>query len=137
MQWLPLDLLEPGMVVARNVVNDKGMVLVGKNAELTAGTIERLRNQRTKKVAVQGAPVQLAEYLPKTLERRLADLEIGFSLVADNPLMQKFRVLVKAHFIEKGADTNLRNKKREVAADIAAALGRDGIAGMLKGGGSR
>lgn len=104
MQWLPVNLLEPGMLLARNVVSDKGMVLVAENSELTAGTIERLKSQRTKKVAVQGCPVQLPDFQPKTLEQRLADLEIGFSRVADDPLMQKFRVLVKAHFIEKGRE---------------------------------
>ena len=114
MQRLPIHLLEPGMVVARDVVNDKAMVLVAEDTELTGKLIFRLENMKIRNVLVQGCPVQLADYLPKTLGEKLADMKIGFSHAGDDLTMKKFRVLLKAHFIKSDNEMKARETKTTV-----------------------
>ena len=100
MQRLPINLLEAGMIVGREVLNDKGIVLVSVGAELSDKLILRLENMHISKVFVKGCPVQLADYAPKSIKQKMTDLEIGFSRMGDDPLMAKFRVIVKAHMIK-------------------------------------
>jgi hypothetical protein len=101
MQRLPMNLLEPGMVVAKPVTNDKGIVLVSEGTELSDRLITRLENMSVGKVMVRGYPVRLAGFTPKSLQDKLADMEKGFSPVAESETMKRFKVLVKAHFIRK------------------------------------
>jgi len=102
MQRLPLKLLEPGMVVARQIVNEKGAVLVSQDTELTERLISRLEDMNVGKVAVKGCPVDKPGYAPKRLKDRLADVETGFSRTdPGDELMKKFKVVLKAHFIKR------------------------------------
>lgn len=117
MQRLPVRLLEPGMRVARPVVSETGITLVNANAEITKQLIVRLENMHISSVLVHGAPVPLAEYMPRSLEDKLRDLDIGFSNAGDDENMRKLRVLLKAHFINK--DQRIRD---EEAAMNAAAM---------------
>ncbi len=112
MQRLPVNLLEPGMIVARQVLNDKGIVLVNEDAELSDQLIMRLENMKIRQVCVKGYPVQLADYMPRTIEEQLADMETAFEPVADDPTMQKLRVLVKAHFIRKNEEMKKRDEQK-------------------------
>jgi hypothetical protein len=101
MQRLPINLLEPDMVVAKEVVNDKGIVLVSEGTALTEKLIFRLENMGIKKVMVKGCPVMRPDLMPKSLEAKLADMEVGFARVKDDPTMKRFRVILKAHFIKQ------------------------------------
>lgn len=102
MQRLPLKLLEPGMVVAKPVVNEKGAVLVSENSELTDKLILRLENMGIVRVAVKGFPVRLPGYAPKSLREIIQAMEQAFSRIdPSDDLMKKFRVLLKAYFIQK------------------------------------
>lgn len=102
MQRLPLKLLEPGMVVAKPVVNEKGAVLVSENSELNDKIILRLENMGIARVAVKGFPVRLPGYAPKSLQEIIQSMELGFSRIDPaNDLMRKFRVLLKAYFIQR------------------------------------
>ena len=102
MQRLPLKLLEPGMVVAKPVVNEKRAVLVSENSELTDKLILRLENMGIVRVAVKGFPVRLPGYAPKSLREIIQAMEQAFSRIdPSDDLMKKFRVLLKAYFIQK------------------------------------
>jgi len=101
MQRLPINLLESGMVVAKQVLNDKGMVLVSEGTELDDRTITRLENMGVTQVMVRGYPVKLAGYTPKGLAEKLADLDRGFSRAGDSKTMARLKVLVKSHFIRR------------------------------------
>ena len=105
MQRLPIHLLKPGMQVAKEVRNDNGIVLVSQNATLDEKMISRLENMGIRKVVVSGCPVEnLADYQPKSLPEKLADMDTGFSYVKKNALMQRFRVLLKDHFIRRNQE---------------------------------
>ena len=110
MQKLPLKLLKPGMVLGRAVLNENGIPLISENTGLTDKLIARLENMKIAIVMVKGCPVKLEQYVPKSLSARLADLEIGFSLIEDDPLMKRFKVLVKAHFIKREQDMRQYNQ---------------------------
>jgi hypothetical protein len=122
MQRVSIHLLKPGMQLAKEVRNDSGIVLVSENATLDEKMISRLENMGIRKVVVSGCPVpNLADYQPKSLSRKLADMETGFSLVKDDPLMQRFRVVVKDHFIRrKRASINNLYKRSAVMYDSKA-----------------
>jgi hypothetical protein len=80
-------------------------VLVSENATLDEKMISRLENMGIRKVVVGGCPVEnLADYQPKTLSQKLADMDTGFSYVKKNALMERFRVLLKDHFIRRNQE---------------------------------
>jgi hypothetical protein len=102
MQRLPIHLLKPGMQIAKEVRNRNGLVLVSQTATLDEKIISRLENLGIRKVVVSGCPVEdLADSQPKSLSEKLADMETGFSYVKNDPIMERFRVLVKNHFIRR------------------------------------
>lgn len=117
------------MIVARQVLNEKGTVLVSENTELTGKLIVRLENMNIGKVAVRGCPVDLAGFVPRPLKEKLRHFETAFSRMDPNDeLMRKFRVLVKAHFINKDRE------QRDLNSDGSAAAASPGAAPAAEGG---
>ncbi len=112
MQKLPVKLITPGMILARDILNEKGIALASAGTEISDKLLFRMENMRIRHAFVKGCPVQLAQYLPRSLDEKLADMEIGFMHVGQNDLMRKFRVLLKAHFIQ-------REKEARVADAVA------------------
>jgi hypothetical protein len=113
MQWLPISLLEPDMIIAREVCNDKNIVLVAEGTALTESSIARLDQMNISKVAVKGTPVALGDFMPKTLAEKLREMELGFSRAGDEALMRQLRVVVKAHFIKRDAQARGEIPKKE------------------------
>lgn len=93
MQRLPIDLLTPGMVLAKAVLNEKGMALCGEGAELSAAMIDRLRRMSVSSVVVKGHPVDLGEEA-KSREEQLAEMQARFAHVAGDPLMERIKAAV-------------------------------------------
>jgi len=86
MQKLPFSLVQPGMVLAREVVrgdNPNGPPICGKGVELTESLIERLRNMGINSITVQGHPIWMEG--DKSLPELLEDLEKRFSRSGGNP----------------------------------------------------
>ena len=54
MQKIPLKQATPGMTLAKPVINDRGMTLVGAGTRLTEDTIERLVGMEVKRITVEG-----------------------------------------------------------------------------------
>lgn len=93
MQRLSLDLLKPGMVLAKAVLNEKGMALCGEGAELSAAMIERLKRMCVSSVVVKGQPVDLGESA-KTKEELVADMQARFTPVDGDPLMEVIKTAI-------------------------------------------
>jgi len=98
MQKVPIKLARPGMVLARTVCNDTGMVLCGEGTELTDTIIERLKHMNVTHLVLAGRPVDMGD--AKTAEQKLAELEERFVNVRGNPIMERVleaaRVAIKA-----------------------------------------
>jgi hypothetical protein len=84
--------LEPGMKVAKPVVNTSGMVLLGENAELTPELIDRIRSMEVDGVWIQGLSKPSVP-----VEAALAELDRRFHLVADQPRMDVIRKAARKH----------------------------------------
>lgn len=93
MQRLPLDLLKPGMVLAKAVLNEKGMALCGEGTELSAAMIERLKRMCVNSVVVKGQPVDLGESA-KSKEELVAEMQARFAPVTGNPLMELIKTAI-------------------------------------------
>ncbi len=120
MQRLPIKLLQPGMIVAREVLNDKGITLVNSETELDEKLIFRMENMHISLVLVQGTPVDLEEFQPVTLQKRIDDNDRAFSIHKDNPTMKQLRVLVKSHFLEKDKrERESENQSQNIDSRIA------------------
>ncbi len=76
MQKILINQCRPGMVLAKPVTKDNGMILVAQETKLTEGIIRRLENMDIKHVVVQGHPVteEDGDSVP-ALEHKLQRLE--------------------------------------------------------------
>ncbi len=57
MQKVPIELVKPGMVLARPITNDAGMALCAEGTELSENIIERLMQMNVSHVTLKGHPV--------------------------------------------------------------------------------
>ena len=90
MQRVPLDMLKPGMVCAKPVVNEKGMTLCAEGTELSAAMIERLKHMCVASLVVKGTPIDTG--IPaKSKEELVAEMEARFAPVATDPLMIRIK----------------------------------------------
>ncbi len=88
MQKVPIELVKPGMVLAKPITNDAGMALCAEDTELSETIIERLIRMNVSHVILKGHPVNLGGET-KTKEQKIEELRARFSRVQGDPLMQK------------------------------------------------
>ena len=94
MQRIPLEKAKPGMVVAKPVANDSGVVLIGAGTELSEAAIERLNSLEIAYVIVKGRPLDTGTP-EKPLEQLYAELDERFTLVANDKLCMQIKNLIK------------------------------------------
>ena len=92
MAKLSTERLEPGMVLARPVMNKSGMIMLGEGTELTDNLIEKIRDMGIESVHVQGMSQP-----DVPLEALLAALDARFSHVEKDHLMAMIKRLMKEH----------------------------------------
>jgi hypothetical protein len=88
MQKVPIELVKPGMVLAKPITNDAGMALCAEDTVLTETIIERLIRMNVSHMTLKGHPVDLGGEA-KTKEQKIEELKARFSRVQGDPLMQK------------------------------------------------
>ncbi len=84
--------LVPGMKLARPVLNDRGLVLIGEETELSDSLIEKIRQLEVGAVYVYGS----SKVLPPR-EEALADLERRFRKVESEPHMALLKSVISNH----------------------------------------
>ena len=82
------------MTVAKPVMNDSGVVMVGAGTELTEATIEKLKSLEIASVIVKGRPVDTGSP-EKPLEQLFAELDERFTLVAGDKLCRQIKEMIK------------------------------------------
>lgn len=85
MQKVPLELVRPGMILAKTITNDTGMALCGEGTELTDVIIERLKRMNVTHVTLKGHPVDMGE--TKSTEQKIEEVRARFVRVHGDPLM--------------------------------------------------
>ena len=111
MQKLPINLVQPGMVLAKPVVNDSGKTLCAEGAELTESLIERLKVMNIIALTVKGHPVDTGAPV-KTVEEKLQELKGRFALVEGDPVMDRIRDAI-AGAIEAQAREDMAQEAQE------------------------
>ena len=99
MRRLYLSEANPGDVIAEPVVNERGMVILPKGAELTAPVIGRLQKMNVTEIAIEGDDPNAPP--PKTLDELLADLDARFEGVEDVPLMMEIKEIAREHLVAR------------------------------------
>ncbi|MFY9397957.1 MAG: hypothetical protein WAR22_06285 [Desulfomonilia bacterium] len=109
MQKVPISLVQPGMVLAKPVLNEAGMPLCAEGTELTESIIDRLRRLNVPFLTLKGRPVDMGETEP-SLQERISKLRERFAPVQGDPTMERVRVAIEQAVIsesmEGGEDQN-------------------------------
>ena len=89
MQSVEIENVKPGMILANDVKNDRGMVLLPRGSELTDQLIARLENSGVESISIQNAGGGQDEF-----EKKKAVLDQRFSLVMSIPIMVELHDLM-------------------------------------------
>ena len=100
MQTMPLELVKPGMKLAKSVNNDKGMTLCGEGVVLTEALIGRLSDMGVRRVTVKGHPTDTNDD-GKSLSQQIDALDARFRYVEGNPLMRKVKHVLLEYLKQK------------------------------------
>ena len=95
MQRISISDLKPGMVVAKPVTNESGMVLLSEGTVLTDSLISRLGRMDLSHISVQGG-----SSTSKSREQMLAELELRFKMTGSEPYMNIIKDAIKARIEE-------------------------------------
>ncbi|GMR19461.1 MAG: hypothetical protein BMS9Abin36_0056 [Gammaproteobacteria bacterium] len=97
----PLDRVQPGETLGRDVLDAQGNRLLAAGAELSTKTLAQLQRRGIKSVALsQENPlsVEQQETWRRTVEQQLA---LRFRKVQDHPPMQQLQVLLRDYRLGK------------------------------------
>jgi hypothetical protein len=104
MQKIPLSLAEPGMILAKPVLREGGLVLVAEGTELSEALLGRLKSMEIEAVTVEGAPVNLdGPGGDASAVARLARLDHLFRRLAVDPFMARVKEALHQYFQLKAA----------------------------------
>ena len=100
MQKISLELVKPGMKLAKPVNNDRGMTLCGAGVVLTEALIARLSDMGIKRLTVEGHPTG-TNGNGQNLDQQIDALNARFRHVEGNPLMSKVKNVLLEYFKQK------------------------------------
>jgi hypothetical protein len=103
MQKVPINLVQPGMVLAKPVLNEAGMPLCAEGTELTESIIDRLRRMNVPFLALKGNPVDMGEPAP-SLEERILQMRERFAPVQGDPLMERIRDAIEQAMVSESME---------------------------------
>ena len=93
MQKIPLEKAAEGMVLAKPIARENGVVLMGEGTELNEQLIERLKGLDITKITVKGRPLGGDDEKP--IEELIADLEERFTPVSSDKLCVQIKDIIK------------------------------------------
>lgn len=94
MQKIPVSKAIKGMVLAKPVLRDTGVVLMGENTELNEMLIEKLQDLDIKNIVVKGRPLDTGGE-EKTLDQLHAELDERFSMISSDKLAMQIKEVIK------------------------------------------
>jgi len=93
MQKIPVDKALKGMVLAKPVARESGVILMGEGTDLSESLIGKLKDLEIQSITVKGRPLSTGE--EKTLEQIYDELESRFTTVADDKFCNQIKDMVK------------------------------------------
>ncbi|EPR39351.1 hypothetical protein dsx2_3404 [Desulfovibrio sp. X2] len=126
MQKIPLTLAAPGMILAKAVLKDNSIVIVGEGTELTDSVIFRLENMNVETITVEGNPVQLDEAGVNTSAAdRLKRIDHLFRRYDGNEWMLRVKKFLKHYFeIRAAAEGAAKGAGKAAAGSGAGEAGK-------------
>jgi hypothetical protein len=115
MQKVPINLASPGMILAKPIMNDKGMPLCAEGTSLTETLIDRLRAMNITVLTVKGHPLG-GESAAKTPEEKIQEIEERFLPVKGDPLMDKVRDAIVTAVRQEAAENQAMEEKEKAGA---------------------
>jgi hypothetical protein len=112
MQKIPLNLAEPGMILAKPIISDKGIQLCGEGTELTAPLIARLNKMQISFVTLKGKPVESGAIVPSTAAC-VQELNVRFSKIRNDPVMDKIKAAVLHALIARSQEDAKRASREK------------------------
>lgn len=103
MQKIPLDLAEPGMVLAKSIITDNGIQLCAEGTELTAPIIARLNKMQITFVTLEGKPVESGALAPSNAAF-VQELNVRFSKIRNDPIMDRIKAAVENALIARSQE---------------------------------
>lgn len=110
MQKVPITLATPGMVLAKPIMNDKGMPLCAEDTELTEMLIDRLRAMNIPAVTVKGHPLGDGSQA-KGVDEKIMEIEERFMLVKGDPIMDRIKEAVISAVKQDAAEIQAMEEK--------------------------
>lgn len=95
MQKIPVSELKAGMVIAKAIMNESGMVLLGEGTALTHSIISRLKRMDLNSIFVEGALIT-----GKSREEMLSDLDSRFKKTEKEPHMELIKGIIRDRIVE-------------------------------------
>lgn len=125
MQKIPVKLAAPGMKLAKAVVREDGITLVGEGVELSESLIARFEQSGISTISVKGNPVQL-DGLPGSTDygKRAERMDHLFRKHSDDNFMMTLKKVLTQYFRLKAAA--LAAIAAEAAEAEAAHEGQEG-----------
>jgi hypothetical protein len=106
MQKIPLNLAKPGMVLAKPVPRQDGIVVVASGTEITEGLLDKLQSMEVETIVVEGNPVNMDGVMAgSSYATRIARLDHLFRKFPDDPWMGRVREMFRAYFTVKAASS--------------------------------
>lgn len=113
MQKIPVRLAKPGMILAKPLLRDNGLVLVGEGTEISESLLSRIVSLNIETVVVKGTPLDLDGLGGSSAYAKRAErLDHLFRKFRADPFMIKLKDRLKEYFQVKAA--------AEEAAEAAA-----------------
>ncbi len=125
MQRVPINLVMPGMVLAKPVVNDAGMPLCAEGTELTAALIDRLKRMNVPQLTLKGHPVEMGGPA-KSPEEQIREMTARFARVQGDPIMDTIREAIEKAIIAESMEQPDEAAGQEEADKPDGARGESG-----------
>jgi hypothetical protein len=126
MQRIPVKLARPGMVLAKPLLRDNGMVLLAEGTELSDSAVARLAGMGVDSIVVQGHPVDLEGLAGGTSHAaRAARMDHLFRRHGDDPWMMQLKKVFKGYFTMKAAAQAEAERAEREAREAAARAERE------------
>lgn len=104
MQKIPLNLVQPGMVLAKPVARPDGMVVAAPGTELTESMLSRFEGMGIEQLVVEGNPVDMEGGGGDTaFDKRIERLDHLFRKHESDKWMNQIKRLIKHFFKMKAA----------------------------------
>ena len=103
MGYVTLNQAREKMVIAEDILNAGGLVLVGKRTVLTTAIIDRLKGHKIPGLTVHDPQPAGEPSCSTASPENEQDLERRFSLVRGDPIMEELLGAVMGYFSEKDA----------------------------------